>query len=130
MEAWYQQGCLLQIITSDNFELGCTIIEKSATDKAIRDINERLASALQIRHRASAVGQQYLEMNAFPQNIPETMRPKAGQLSPQQQRVYEDFARIPRAPTAAPVNAASLQMLGPVSPPKGVQPEKACHPLF
>lgn len=39
----------LQTITNDNFELGCTIIERSATDKAIRDINDRLGTAFQAR---------------------------------------------------------------------------------
>ena len=37
----------LQIITQDNLELGCTIIEKAATDKAIREIDERLIGAFQ-----------------------------------------------------------------------------------
>ena len=36
---------------NDNLELGCTFIEKAATDKAIREIDERLLPAYQVRHR-------------------------------------------------------------------------------
>lgn len=37
----------------------------------------------------------------FPASLPATLLPRQGQLSPQQQLVYEDFARIPRSVTAA-----------------------------
>ena len=36
-------------LTSDNLDLGCSIIEKAAGDKGIRDIDERLAQAYQVR---------------------------------------------------------------------------------
>ncbi len=40
-----------QVLTNDNLELGCTFIEKAATDKAIREIDERLLPAYQARAR-------------------------------------------------------------------------------
>ncbi len=33
------------VLTADNLDLGCSIIEKAAGDKGIRDIDERLARA-------------------------------------------------------------------------------------
>ena len=121
---------LLQTITNDNFELGCTIIERSATDKAIRDINERLAPAFQARQKAAAAGQSSFDANVlqgrFPKALPEALRPKAGHMNPQQERVYEDFARIPKQPgTAAAVTGpAGLQSSGPGSPLKATASEK------
>lgn len=112
----------LQTITNDNFELGCTIIERSATDKAIRDINERLSAAFQARLKAAAEGRRFqdssLLQGRFPNSLPDALRPKAPHLIPQQERVYEDFARIPKQPVAATAatGPASLQSGGPGSP--------------
>lgn len=44
---------LLQVLMNDNLELGCTFIEKAATDKAIREIDERLLPAYQVGRRCS-----------------------------------------------------------------------------
>jgi hypothetical protein len=32
-----------QLLVNDNLDLGCTIIERAATDKAVRDIDKSLA---------------------------------------------------------------------------------------
>jgi hypothetical protein len=49
----YHTICLprAQVLTNDNLELGCTFIEKAATDKAICEIDERLLPAYQARPR-------------------------------------------------------------------------------
>ena len=124
----------MQLITSDNFELGCTIIEKSATDKAVRDINERLVPAFQARQKAKAAGQPYIDATVwhgrFPQSLPEALRPKPGHLNPQQQRVYEDFARIPRAPATAVAASVPMQGLGPGSPHKALASDKVPLPMI
>ncbi len=36
------------ILINDNLELACAVIEKTATDKAVRDIDERLLPAYQV----------------------------------------------------------------------------------
>ena len=36
------------VLTADNLELGCSVIEKTTADKAIREIDERLAPAYQV----------------------------------------------------------------------------------
>lgn len=90
------------MLVSDNLELGCAIIERAATDKAVRDIDKSLASGYEARQAARARGQSFYEhavfqqqqAGRFPAALPESLKPKPG--LPQQQRVYEDFARMPR----------------------------------
>jgi CCR4-NOT transcription complex subunit 1 len=53
MQAWPCMQVLesaVEILAIDNLELACTVIEKTATDKAVRDIDERLAPAYQVCH--------------------------------------------------------------------------------
>jgi hypothetical protein len=38
----------LQLLVNDNLDLGCTIIERAATDKAVRDIDKSLAQAYEV----------------------------------------------------------------------------------
>lgn len=40
---------LVQLCSSENLELGCMLIEKAATEKAMRDIDEAVAASLQVR---------------------------------------------------------------------------------
>lgn len=110
------------MLVNDNLELGCSIIERAATDKAVRDIDKSLATAYEARATARARGQPFYERalyaqsqsGRFPAALPESLKPKPG--LPQQQRVYEDFARLPRAlpphPLAGPTMppASSLQV--------------------
>ena len=37
------------ILTNDNLELACQVVEKTASDKAIREVDERLQMAYQVR---------------------------------------------------------------------------------
>jgi CCR4-NOT transcription complex subunit 1 len=107
---------VVQVCSSDNLELGCTLIEKAATEKAVRDIEEALAPAFAIRRKhREQTGLPYYDMSIFtsgryPASLPEALRPKPGGLQPTQRRVYDDFGRIPRS-------AASVQPNPPVSVP-------------
>lgn len=110
--AGLEQGLLeqaVQVATGDNLELGCALIEKAATEKAVRDIDEALAPAYMARrkHREMSPGQPFYDMavlqNSFVGVLPDSLRPKPGNMmNANQQRVYDDFARLPRAPPAAP----------------------------
>jgi len=94
------------ICATDNLELGCMLIEKAATEKAARDIDDVLASALSARkkHREQT-GQPFYDMSIFantnqryPSALPEQLRPQPGGLRPDQLRVYDSFQRAPRQP--------------------------------
>ena len=41
---------LVQQCAADNLELGCMLIEKAATEKAMRDVDEGIAPSLQVVH--------------------------------------------------------------------------------
>jgi CCR4-NOT transcription complex subunit 1 len=89
-------------LVNDNLDLGCTIIERAATDKAVRDIDKSLAAQYEARINARRNGvdfykhsmMQQQQSGPFPAGLPESLMPKPG--NPAQQRVYEDFGRLPR----------------------------------
>ena len=96
----------VQVCSSENLDLCCTLIEKAAKEKAVRDVEESLAPAFAIRRKhREQTGLPYYDMSIFtsgryPASLPEALRPKAGGLLPAQRRVYEDFSRIPRVTAA------------------------------
>ncbi|XP_024528197.1 CCR4-NOT transcription complex subunit 1 isoform X1 [Selaginella moellendorffii] len=84
----------VHVVTNDNLDLGCAVIEKAATEKALRDLEDSMAPILIARRtQRDVVHQAYTQGNLS--RLPESLRPKAGRLSPAQQRVFEDFARLP-----------------------------------
>jgi len=97
---------VVQVCSSENLDLCCTLIEKAAKEKAVRDVEESLAPAFAIRRKhREQTGLPYYDMSIFtsgryPASLPEALRPKAGGLLPAQRRVYEDFSRIPRVTAA------------------------------
>ena len=95
----------MQMIATDNLDLGCTIFEKAATEKAIREIDERLIQQYTNRAKAKGSNQPFYDQSQlhgrFPMHLPDSLKPKPGHLNPAQQRVYEDFARIPRGAAGA-----------------------------
>lgn len=121
----------LQQAVVDNLELGCSLIEQAATERAVRDIDEALAPAVLARqkHREKhgPAGQPFFDpaylQGRFPGALPESLRPRPGHLAPAPQRIYEDFASLPRAPPpppGAPPSFASQR--GGVSQPYGGPP--------
>ena len=101
----HQNAWSLQMIATDNLDLGCTIFEKAATEKAIREIDERLIQQYTNRAKAKGSNQPFYDQSQlhgrFPMHLPDSLKPKPGHLNPAQQRVYEDFARIPRGAAGA-----------------------------
>ncbi|CAH9118024.1 unnamed protein product [Cuscuta europaea] len=87
----------VQLVTNDNLDLGCAFIEQAATEKAIQTIDETIAQQLAMRkHRE---GPTFFDSGLYTPGhlgvLPEALRPKPGRLSHSQQRVYEDFVRLP-----------------------------------
>jgi len=126
----------VQAATVDNLELGCSLIESAATERAVRDIDEALAPAVLARqkHREKngPNGQPFFDpaylQGRFPGALPESLRPSPGHLAPAPQRIYDDFASLPRAPPpppgAPPAFAAQRGQFGgpPPPPPPGAYP--------
>ena len=79
---------VVQVCAADNLDLGCTLIEKAATEKAVRDVEEALAPAFAIRRKhREQTGLPYYDMSIFtngryPASLPEALRPKPGGLLP------------------------------------------------
>lgn len=115
-----EQAC--QQVSSDNLDLGCTLIEKAAADRAIKEIDESLAQEYTFRRKfreqppfqawSSLAYHQHvsgqstlpphlnLAINVrFLSNLPEPLRPKANGLTAPQLRVYEDFLRARAIPS-------------------------------
>eukprot|EP01119_Soliformovum_irregulare_P023182 TRINITY_DN8072_c0_g1_i1.p1 TRINITY_DN8072_c0_g1~~TRINITY_DN8072_c0_g1_i1.p1 ORF type:complete len:2236 (-),score=833.72 TRINITY_DN8072_c0_g1_i1:325-7032(-) len=95
----------VQIVATENLDLACTLIEKAATEKAVRDTDESLTAAFNARksfRENSKPGNQpafadmtYLNRR-FPGSLPDSLSPRLGGLLPAQIRVYDDFSRIPQ----------------------------------
>lgn len=133
---------VVQVCSNENLELGCMLIEKAATEKAIRDIDEALAPAIQLRRKHSESGTPFVDSTAlktskFPPDLPDSMKPSVGGLSPAQALVYDGFQRQRSAvtpalpPSGGPsqqghvVSGASPQMAGKPSP----QPSPNLQPM-
>ncbi|KAF8111472.1 hypothetical protein N665_0074s0008 [Sinapis alba] len=91
---------IVQLVTNDNLDLGCAAIEQAATEKAVQTIDADIAQQLLLRRKPrDGAGSSLFDPNKLSQNsvsfIPESLRPKPGQLSLSQQRVYEDFVQLP-----------------------------------
>uniref|UniRef100_A0A6N2MSE0 CCR4-Not complex component Not1 C-terminal domain-containing protein n=1 Tax=Salix viminalis TaxID=40686 RepID=A0A6N2MSE0_SALVM len=88
----------VQLVTNDNLDLGCAVIEQAATDKAIQTIDTEIAQQL-VRRKHGDGAQTFFDTSMYTQSsmgvVPEALRPKPGHLSVSQQRVYEDFVRLP-----------------------------------
>lgn len=117
----------VQICATDNLELGCMLIEKAATEKAVRDVDEALAQSLNARRKhREQTGQPFYDMSIFgnanqrfPAALPEQLRPKPGGLRSEHFQLYDSFQRIPRkSPVPGAVGAPGAAPGG----PSGVAP--------
>lgn len=90
----------IQLIITENLDLGCAVVEKAATEKGLRDLDEQMAPQMAARRKQrDASGPSFFDAQIYAQGhlarLPEALRPKPGRLTNAQQRVYEDFARLP-----------------------------------
>mmetsp|Transcript_5766 Transcript_5766/g.17008 ORF Transcript_5766/g.17008 Transcript_5766/m.17008 type:complete len:1878 (-) Transcript_5766:275-5908(-) len=84
----------VQTCAAENLDLGCMLIEKAATEKAIRDVDEALAPSL--KGRDKRFDQSHgMNTGRYPAALPEPLRPKAGLLA-HQFFVYEAFQPLAR----------------------------------
>lgn len=106
----------VQLITNDNLDLACAVVEKAATEKALRDLEESLKPSLNLRRKQrEALGPTFFEATLMSQTnlarLPEALRPKPGRLSTTQQRVYEvrsDHVLLLYLPLGSPLRCLLL----------------------
>lgn len=112
---------VIQVCSNENTDLGCMLIEKASSEKAMRDIDEALGAAYASRRRFQQQMQQqgkslaeapvhFFEESAttgapqqYPSNLPDVFKPKPGGVPHVQLVVYEAFQRIPRQ-TSMPIS--------------------------
>mmetsp|Transcript_3255 Transcript_3255/g.6046 ORF Transcript_3255/g.6046 Transcript_3255/m.6046 type:complete len:2350 (+) Transcript_3255:179-7228(+) len=102
---------VVQICSSENLELGCMLIEKAATEKAMRDIDDQIEHALTVRIESREQhNTPYFDVsvfqtgNKYPKALPDHLRPSPNPngLAQHQLLVYEAFQRIPKQPVVPP----------------------------
>ncbi|KAI9257630.1 CCR4-Not complex component, Not1-domain-containing protein [Sporodiniella umbellata] len=107
------------ITATDNLELICAVIEKTAMEKVIAEVDEILMSAYANRkkHREQQRGSPYFDMDVFslsryPASLPEPLRPKPNGLHANQLRVYEDFLYVSRMSpqSGQPIDPSSFEL--------------------
>jgi CCR4-NOT transcription complex subunit 1 len=70
----------VQACSNDNLDLGCMLVERAATEAAVRDVDEALAAPLAERRKASQQGQAFADDaqgRRFPAALPRASSPHA-----------------------------------------------------
>lgn len=81
-------------------DLACSLVEKSASEKAIVEIDASLATDFENRRKhRERTGQPFYDLavyssSRYPSTLPESLRLRPGGLTAAQVRVYEDFTRV------------------------------------
>ncbi|RCH85657.1 hypothetical protein CU098_005009 [Rhizopus stolonifer] len=106
------------ITAINNLDLICTVIEKTAMEKATAEVDDILMNDYVNRkkHREQQRGNPYFDMDIFSISryatlLPEPLHPKPNRLHTSQLRVYENFMHVPRmAPqTGQPLDPSSFE---------------------
>ncbi|KAJ8667643.1 hypothetical protein QAD02_009306 [Eretmocerus hayati] len=113
------------VVASDNMELACAFIQKTAIEKAIPEMDKRLLNEIELRKIARQEGRRYCDPLAKYQaeRMPEQIRLKVGGVTAQQMTVYEEFAR--NIPGFLPLSERETQTLfvpKAVAEPTTIQP--------
>uniref|UniRef100_A0A336KB47 CSON004409 protein n=1 Tax=Culicoides sonorensis TaxID=179676 RepID=A0A336KB47_CULSO len=83
-------------IASDNTELACVFIQKTAMEKAVLEMDKVLTPDYEARKQARQEGRRFYEGTVLAyqnERLPETIRLKVGNVGSPQLSVYEEFAR-------------------------------------
>ncbi|WAR11775.1 CNOT1-like protein [Mya arenaria] len=84
------------LVAQDNIELASAFIQKTAVERAIPEMDKRLAADLDSRKAAREKGIRFCEpitLTYQAERMPEQIRLKVGGETPQQIAVYEEYAR-------------------------------------
>ncbi|XP_022241734.1 CCR4-NOT transcription complex subunit 1-like [Limulus polyphemus] len=84
------------VVAQENIELACCFIQKTAVEKAVLEIDKKLASEYDRRKHARAEERRYCDpvvLTYQAERMPEQIRLKVGGVTLPQMAVYEEFAR-------------------------------------
>ncbi|XP_063970716.1 CCR4-NOT transcription complex subunit 1-like isoform X2 [Lytechinus pictus] len=84
------------VVANDNVELACCFIQKCAVEKAIPEMDRRLATEIELRKHARNENRRYCDpvvLTYQAERMPEQIRLKVGGVPQGQIAVYEEFAR-------------------------------------
>lgn len=112
-----------QVIAQDNTELACAFIQKTAVERAIPEINKRLATEFELRKHARTEGRRYCDpvvLTYQAERMPEQIRLKVGGVTQSQISVYEEFAH----------NIPGFLPTGELTFPSGGQPKPMQPPVL
>lgn len=83
------------VLATDNMELACAFIQKTAVEKALPELDKRLMNDYEMRKLARQEGRRYYDpivLTYQTERIPERVRLRVGGPTDQQIAVYEEFA--------------------------------------
>ncbi|GAB1606660.1 Hypothetical predicted protein [Argonauta hians] len=83
-------------LAQDNTELASAIIQKSAVEKALPEMDRRLSTEFELRRHARGEGRRYCDpvvLTYQAERMPEQIRLRVGGVTPVQVAVYDEFAR-------------------------------------
>lgn len=84
------------VLAQENMELACVFIQKTAVEKALIEIDKRLAGEYEVRKQAKLEGRRYCDpvmLSYQLDRIPDSIRVKPATGGNMQLGVYEDFSR-------------------------------------
>ncbi|XP_078337543.1 CCR4-NOT transcription complex subunit 1-like isoform X2 [Crassostrea virginica] len=117
------------VLATDNAELACVFIQKTAVERAIPEMDKRLATEYELRKHARNEGRRYCDPGVLTyqaERMPEQIRLKVGGVTPAQISVYEEFAH--NIPGFLPTNETPQAHPG-VTKPVPVQPDEISQML-
>ena len=104
------EGIIIMCVNS-NLDLASSVIEKSAEERAVPEIEEMLEGEMEARrrHRIQRPNEPYVDgsLSRWAWTIPHPYKLSPGGLNKEQMAIYDDFARQPRASAAAAAAAAA-----------------------
>lgn len=117
---------MIDAIIEQNLDLCCVLLERAAMDRAIREVDDSLATQVAQRKAYVESGVMdasvtFVPVSPWTRSLPGMLQPRPGGLTQEQLMVYEAFNRLPRsvspvmtsaaAPTAVPPIGACLQFV-------------------
>ncbi|XP_050435609.1 CCR4-NOT transcription complex subunit 1 isoform X4 [Adelges cooleyi] len=107
---------------NDNLELACAFVQKTATEKAVIEIDKYLKTEFERRSLSRMEGRRYCDQivaSGQAEFLPDTLRNKVGLPLPQMIGIYEEFAR--NIPGFQPLDREAVSLF---MPKTGIPPDE------